>query len=416
MLRLGTFLLLFLAGFVINGQNLPVSNYTTKVLLGVEKQTFEVELELTFVPPMGFSSDRLEFLIHENANLLHCEAAGLSKFEENAGSNKAKSVLLYFEQPVSQKTTIKFHYNSVLKAEDAPWGIDKITKDWIELSLNSSWLPIHSSYSLQFTANVILEIKDEVTYDVVSSGRTKKIERNKFEITNEVPQIDLVLIASPAFYKKRKRYITIYDNKQDEKKARFMTAVGKESYIWLNKTFGKVKKLPATKLVIAPRKETGYARKNFIILNDGISVKDTIGFVNFITHEFAHFWSSGANPLTVHRWLDESIAEYVAWKYIQKEYSEKAFNGFMDRVSKEASSLPPVYQQGVAQQPIHAVMYRKGVGKLHTLENIIGEKAMFSFLVAWFQIEEKETESFLSLLKTRHGENISKQFRLELSK
>lgn len=410
------FLTCMLAGYYCLGQQGNLAHYETDVKIDVIQQSFEVDLTINYHAPGAKPIDSLEFLIHENANFSRCEAVGLSSFKEVAKSNQGKAIILYFKKPWTGPKKLHFHYTSVLKKEDAPWGIDKITSDWIELSLNSTWLPIHSSFNLQFTADLALELVANKNFEMISSGTSKRIGQNKFEISNTVSQIDLVLVGSSAFHNTSIGDISIHDHRKAEERAAFIATIGQKGYEWLNRFFGKVKEIPPVKLVIAPRPESGYARKNFIILNDGISVKDTVGLANFITHEFAHFWSSGANPMTVHRWLDESIAEYISWKFVQKEYSESAFHDFLLRIEKEAPNLAAVYEGNDTGPPSHAVMYRKGVAKLYALEKTIGEAAMFTFLRAWFAVEKKETETFLSLLEKLQGEEVAGSFRANLGK
>ncbi len=398
------------------GQKENLAHYEAKAKIDIRQQNFEVELTIDYYANESKPVDSLEFLIHENANFSRCEAVGLSSFKEVAKSNQGKAIILYFKKSWTGSKKLQFHYTSVLKKEDAPWGIDKITTDWIELSLNSTWLPILSSFNLQFTADLRLELVADKNFEIISSGVSKRVGKNKYEISNRVSQIDLVLVGSPAFHNTSIGDITIHDHRKAEERAAFIAAIGQKGYEWLNRIFGKVKEIPPVKLVIAPRSESGYARKNFIILNDGISVKDTVALANFISHEFTHFWSSGANPLTVHRWLDESIAEYISWKFVQKECSASAFHDFLMRIEKEAPNLAAVYEGNDTGPPSHAVMYRKGVAKLYALEKTIGEAAMFTFLTAWFAVEKKETETFLALLEKLEGGKVAGDFRTTLGK
>ncbi|NER15353.1 hypothetical protein GWK08_18000 [Leptobacterium flavescens] len=397
-------------------ENRNLTNYSGQVSIDIPSQTFDVNLQIAYTPHYSTPTDSLQFFIHENARIKKCEASGLLKFEENPGPNKVKTLTLYFKNELNTPLDIKLEYSSQLKAEDAPWGIDKISENWVELSVNSAWLPVLSSFDLYFTADMEVDLKTEKELELISSGSSKKTAKNKFEIHNTVPQIDLVLIGSHSFYRNDQENTTIYDHKKDNGRAAFMSDISKKSHQWLNRNFGSSKELPEVKLAIAPRNESGYARKNFIVLSNSISVNDTLHFVNFITHEFAHFWSSGANPQTAHRWLDESVAEYIAFKYIQKEYNADAFSTFLSRIEKEAPQLPPVYKPEITGPPPHAVMYRKGVGKLHHLEKMIGEKALFAFLNKWFTYEKKDTETFLNLLGELQGEDVAKNFRAELGK
>jgi len=390
------------------------SHYSVNAIVNTEQQSVNVTVDISYLP--SASTSRLEFIAHENITIQSCSADGLLNYTEKEANNKAKTIVLHFENEVEKLVTIRFEYTFVLKEGDAPWGIDKIAEGWIELSLNSGWLPIISSFDNQFSAEAELQIVSEQTFNVLSSGITEVIGDNTFKITNETPQIDLVLIGSSKFKQRQKDHITIFENEENKERNEFIFNFGEKSYQWLNTAFGGVKKLPPVKLVITPRSESGYARKNFIVLSNDISAKDTLHFVNYITHEFAHFWSTGANPLSEHRWLDESIAEYLAWKYISKNRNETKWNEFIARAKKEADTIPPVYVLGEHKVPSHAVMYRKGVYRLFQLEQMIGEEKMFSLLSDWFTVAEKDSEKFLAKLENSAGAQTADRFRVALSK
>ncbi|MDY8137684.1 hypothetical protein [Aquimarina sp. 2201CG5-10] len=407
--------LMFISCFC-QGQINKKSHYAVKASINVKQQTFNVEANISYVPKPNDSLNTLTFMIHENADIESCKVKGLVKYEVKKGDNKISSLILYFKENIKEEIQVNLKYSSVLKKDDAPWGIDKISDEWIELSLNSVWLPIVATFDNQFDAQLDIKIIADTDFNVLSSGLSKKVGHNTYKIKNVTPQIDLVLIGSPNFYKSNGKNITIYDHKLNEERNKLMFDYGERSYTWLNNSFGKAKKIPPAKLVITPRKESGYARKNFIVLSNDISVNNTIHFANYIAHEFAHFWSSGANPLTAHRWLDESIAEYIAWKYVQKEFGDNALDEFLTRVKKEAPTLPPVYTKEAAKVPSHAVMYRKGVGKLFELEEMIGESTMFTLMTEWFKEDVKDSEKFLQLIKDVIGVETAQKFRTKLSK
>ncbi len=391
------------------------SHYKVNVAIHPEKQSLSTLANITYIPKANEKTDSITFIGHENIMIKKCIANGLIRYHEEQSGNKAKTIVLYFENEIEKNVNITFEYDFTLTPDDAPWGIDKISNDWIELSLNSGWLPILSTYDNQFSADASISVVSKNKFEILFSGTSKKLGKNTFQITNVVPQIDLVLLGSSNFEESIDRNIAIYERKINTKRNNFIHQLGNNSHQWLNNKFGKVKKLPSSKLVITPRTESGYARKNLIVLSNDISVKDTIHFVNYITHEFAHFWSTGANPLSPHRWLDESIAEYIAWKYIEEKFNTKYLRKFLDTTEKEAVTIPPVYIKGNNEIPKHAVMYRKGVYKLFKLEQMIGQQTMFLLLEKWFNVKEKNSENFLKQLEAISGTQISENFRHELS-
>lgn len=390
------------------------SHYTVDAHINTHEQSIKVSVDITYLPSEATKS--IAFIAHENVNLQSCKAKNLLNFVEAPATNKAKTITLNFNEEVGNWVTIHFEYDFVFKAGDAPWGIDKISEDWIELSLNSGWLPIIASFDNQFTSETELHIVSNNTFSVLSSGASRSEGHNTFSITNSIPQIDLVLIGSSEFQESSKGTISIFQNQENKERDAFIFNFSEKSYDWLNTTFGAVKELPPVKLVITPREESGYARKNFIVLSNDISVSDTLHFVNYITHEFAHYWSTGANPLSEHRWLDESIAEYVTWKFIRTYYNKTKWNEFLDRAKKEADTIPPVYILGESKTPSHAVMYRKGVYKLYQLEQMIGEEKMLHLLSDWFKVEKKNSEHFLNKLANMADLPTAENFRIELSK
>ncbi len=394
--------------------NKMASHYTIKATINTQTQSLNANVTISYNPHE--QTKTLAFIAHENVVIKNCLASGLLGFSEEKKSNKQKSILLNFKNTIEKPITITFDYTFTLKEKDAPWGIDKISDDWIELSLNSGWLPIISSYNNQFSVEAELDIISKSKFDILSSGTSKALGNHKYKIKNTIPQIDFVLIGSPKLHKSQKGNITIYEPKENNEREGFVFNFSEKSYQWLNSTFGEVKKIPPVKLVITPRKESGYARKNFIVLSNDISVTDTLHFVNYITHEFVHFWSNGANPLSEHRWLDESIAEYVAWKYIHKNYDEIEVKNFLTKIKKELDRIAPVYVKGKTDIPSHAVMYKKGVYKLFQLEEMVGENKMFKILIDWFRVENKNSEEFLRLIENIVGRKVVQNFRLELSK
>jgi hypothetical protein len=397
-----------------NNSKNRTSHYTIRAIINTEQQSLNAKADISYFPPETTNS--IEFITHENVRIKNISADGLLDYIEKEKGNKIKTILLNFKNKIENPLKISFEYTFLLKEKDAPWGIDKISENWIELSLNSGWLPIISSYDNQFSSETELSIVSKKEFNILSSGISKVVGNNTFKITNTIPQIDLVLIGSSQFQESRQDNITIYENQENKKRNEFIFKLSEKSYQWLNNTFGNIKTLPPVKLVITPRNESGYARKNFIVLSNDISAKDTLHFVNYITHEFAHYWSTGANPLSEHRWLDESIAEYVAWKYISKNYKETDLKEFLIKAEKEAETIPPVYILGKNKIPSHAVMYRKGVYKLFKLEEMIGEKKMFSLLSDWFKVERKNSEKFLKKIENTSGNKTAEIFRFELSK
>ncbi len=363
--------------------------------------------------------DSLVFLVHDNMNFSTKLAQGFATVREHdLKDSKLKRILFDDYQhstDIKDKIEIILEYQGVLKDEDMPWGIDKVSEHWVELSSNSMWMPIIESFDTHVIVSATVTLESTKDMKVISSGEVARESKNNFIVNNHIPQIDFVIIGSPEVHVVSSDKMVLFTKQEPKKLHKDFLERSEQSLYWLNDHFGNVKQLEHGKLVIAPRTESGYARKNFIILTD-IQHESEEFLTEFITHEFVHFWSSKTNPRTRHRWLDESIAQYLALVYFKEVYGNEKHEVILKKYRKEAATLPPVYDESRTGAPPHAVMYRKGVAKLDWLEQHIGQQTVIEILNTWFASEGRETEDFLVIVEGATNKRIANAFRKELAK
>ena len=391
-----------------------------QVDLKVDVQNQKISVHTTLTHNLRDSEqDSIAFLVHGNMafSLINSEDYESVKEVDIDGSKLKRIVLKGYRssRKNDDKTDISFEYEGVLKEVDMPWGIDKISSDWIEISSNSMWLPIIETFDVYATvqAEVILDSSEKMV--LISSGSVIERASNIFEVINTIEQIDFVLLAAPKLNKISNEKIDLFTKDNPDQFYIEFLERSEQSLDWLNKHFGETKTLEKGKLVVAPRTESGYARKNFIILTD-IKNETEEFLTEFITHEFAHFWSSKTNPRTRHRWLDESIAEYVALVYVREVYGLGKYDSIIEKFREEAPSLPPVYDESREGAPPHAVMYRKGVVKLDWLEKRVGWEVMVLILNKWFSSASRDTKGFLFAIEEVTNIETVKSFELEIKK
>ncbi len=391
------------------------SNYQVNVSIDVGDRSLNVSGSFKHIL-WKKELDSVSFLVHSNMSFEQLESSIFQSVkEEPIPDSKLKRIVFYDPKSPANREELwfDFMYEGQLKDEDMPWGIDRISADWVELSANSMWLPLVESFNVFSTVHAEVTLITEDDYKLVSSGEVTETKANTFLIENDIPQLDFVIIASDDFAIQEYKGIKILSSTELDQSSEDLLLISSESKKWLNSKFGSERKLESAKLVITPREESGYARKNLIVLSD-ISGKGDLFLTEFITHELTHFWSSKTNPRTPHRWLDESIAQFVAMVYIRENKDPEFYEVEIAGYQKEAPQLPHVYKSGDITEPTHAVLYRKGVVKLDWLEQEVGFERMMNLVRKWFESNSATTEGFLDILRKEEGESVSLAFSEEL--
>jgi len=178
---------------------------------------------------------------------------------------------------------------------------------------------------------------------------------------------------------------------------------------WLNDRFGQEQILPRGKLVIAPRDETGYARKNYIVLTEP-GERSEISLSGFLCHELAHFWSSRGNAMTVNNWLNEGFAVFVAARYVRERFGEEAYGELVADWQARSEGQPAVWVPGDTQRKPFAVNYKKAPLKLHALEQAIGQEDLAELLRRYMVDGISTTEQLLEQLEAIAGEPARQAF------
>lgn len=304
---------------------------------------------------------------------------------------------------------VEITYDGVLLPEPLPNKINGMSPEVVELSVDSFWFPMDASFSKLLTAQ--LEIEIEGAWQGVSTGNVATSD-GRVSILNEDPRLDIAFVLARAPKLSESENLTIFDLRPEATGIEALISTAKACRFELNGLFGGNNPLPKSKLVITNRKESGYARENYIVLTDiGRYAPDRLTL--FLCHEFAHYWARGADFAGVENWLNESLAEYAALLAVRKILGNRTRRAFIDtfKAQIEGQALPPIWQEGQSERGPYLVLYRKGPLALVAFERQYGTKKTTEIIRRFFSQVEKTTPAFLNIVHDVAGGKAEKTIR-----
>lgn len=359
-------MMISLASIAEANTTLSLPHYKMQSSIVPQKHRLSTNLNIDF-PSEYLTEAQARFLIARSAEIEQIKAIGMTRYEIIELDETLKQITIFFEKADLPEMRVMFKYSLEIPT-DHP--INRITKNWIELNIDSFWHPVFASFP---RFNYELELKIDESYKVQTGDRIIKGTRPELiSIQNLIPRRDISFSAAPSFYIKKGKYAEVYSSLPGSKADSVQLLSDKalkflQSYIDQPADFEHVRKI-----IISPRKEVGYARKNYIVLSD-ISKETEESLSSFIAHEFSHYWFSEANLNSIHHWLTESFAEYLSMIYLRKAYGKKAFRKDLekkrDRIKEENKPLAEF-----TGRPSYLALYHRGPLVLHAFEEYLGKK------------------------------------------
>lgn len=321
---------------------------------------------------------------------------------------ESKLIKIEFKENLNldDKINIEFKYKGYLDIIN-PYGINRLTKGWIELGLYTPWFPLIETLDvLKF--NVKIDI--DSGYEVINS----KYEHDSIRLEQQIPSNDCTIIASEKF-KNIKTYaentcISVYYTSEKHKdladKISNISKIVMKQYI----PFGNVG-IDNYSIVIAPREDGGgYCRPNLIVVTPDDDYENEVEYFKFIAHELAHIWWNKANTNSWEDWLNESFAEYSAMIAIRQVYGESYFNELISKYRRESKNLPPIRNMNRSDSNAYSILYRKGTVILNSLENRIGKDKFQELLHKTHINEINTTDKFLNTIEININKELRKYF------
>jgi hypothetical protein len=290
-------------------------------------------------------------------------------------------------------------------------SINGIAPAWVELGLDSHWVPVFADYGKRIAARVRIGLPSG--WKAVASGN---VTVGKFLVLETgIPQVDIAFAASSVFRRADAANSSVYWVRTDSSTVTRVLEVSESCRRYLNERYGSSDSLPAVRLVLAPRTGPAYARRNYIVLTDAASAPAP-ALSGYICHEFAHFWSIAANSSGPENWLNEGMAEYVSSRYVRATFGQAAYDSTVARWRRMSAGQPPVWTPQSTRRPSAMVAYRKAPFLLSRLEERIGTDAMDRFLRRYMVERIRTTPQLLAALQDVAGADAASWFREELAR
>lgn len=401
------------AGLAATGADLDY-HYEGRLALkpaeGFLKATWQISVK-------NHSDEKIRFLVRdtvENIRVWGEDVAGFSIGEDQKIPGLTAIEVHLKPVPAGGRArAVHLDYSGVLLPEPLDNNINSVTANAVELGVDSFWFPIDARFSKMLTAE--LDILLPKGWQGVSSGTVRPTERG-LTISNQTPMIDIAFTLAPQFVKKTYPGFTIYDLRQDTTGQDRLADAAAKCMAFLNQHFGAEDPLPPGRFVITTRKESGYARKNYIVFTD-IKESTEEHLIRFVAHELAHYWSSAGKFDTVENWLNESFAEYAGLMAVRRYLGESVFREtlamFKGQVTKE---LPPIWTPETTQRGPYLVLYRKGPLALAELEDMIGEETFLAWFKTYMTTRKGTTPALLDDLEALAGKEVRDRFTAILAR
>ena len=297
---------------------------------------------------------------------------------------------------------LQVRYAGLLTSLDAP-PLNSITPDLIELSLDSFWLPVGNGFK-RFTVNA--DIRGVPTDLVVVGPGSVRRSGGHVLIRRPTGDVDLAFVAMRGLQHAAAEGFELYAADLSAEASKTDLRQGAAVVAFLEAWFGTMPGRPARVVVVRRQRKSGYSRLGYIVMTEGGTQREA-ELAQFMAHEFAHAWWAPCDPRTEHRWLSESIAEYVALRYIEAALGPTALEEALASKRDMARKAGPLLGAGEGDD---AELYSKGPLLLFDLETRIGRARMNELLAGLARDPPRVTAEFMRALTALAGEGPARVF------
>jgi hypothetical protein len=373
--------------------------------------TLEAAWRIQFFPGVG-ENRPISFLLARDLEILTLEGEGILGYREAPSSffSGWREVVLELADP-SPDRPVALTLTYAGAPAFPPSGINRISTDWVELSVDSGWHPLFTGFDQEMRGVVEVFLPEEW---ILSGPGTGTYRENRWLLRIDEPQLDVAFVAAPGLRALPGGRVTLLHPGADPAVTGPLLKSADACAEYLDSRYGTEAPLPHTTLVLADRPSNAYARIGHIVLAD---VEGTQGptLDRFICHELSHFWSRGADFTTVHHWMTEAFAEYVGARYVREHHGPQAFRDMVEAWERAGEGAGPVWVEGMTARGSDVVMYRRAPALLARLEARIGEAAFDRFLERFMTREVATTPELLGHLVEVAGPAAEQWFRTLLS-
>lgn len=380
--------------------------YDVDLTLDTDAQTLHVVIEITLAPRQA--SDEVAFLLGRAYTVEQVSAGRGAQVEITPVDKPFPGLQLVQVKFGSAQAAPRIHllYAGQLNSTGEQ-PINIISPELVELNLDSMWLPFQADFQGRMTVDARVKgLPTDATF--ISQGSARR-EGDTVVVSRTVPDVDFAFVAAPGMQKVKGENFELYAADPGSQTAQLYREHGDKSVSFLEDLFGPLPGKPAKLVVVERDRSSGYARRGYIVVTDGSPASES-GTAKFVAHELGHAWLSNANPTSEHRWLDESVAEYVALRYIEHELGKDQAEKMLANKRESAQKAGAV----VGGPGTDRELYAKGVVLLADLEDEVGRDCLDAVLRRAVAARIATTEGFLEILRQEVGADVALEFEQAL--
>jgi hypothetical protein len=273
------------------------------------------------------------------------------------------------------------------------------------------WVPIHASLSERFTFEAMVDLPEG--FRVVAPGSLEETSAG-WRIRSGVPGPDVPLVISDRMRVREHADgavpVSVHHAGAPDSVIDFVSRSAGRILDRYDAWFRTGTESDALRITLPPVERgrgASYARTGFIALSHGAEADP--GLFRLLAHEAAHLWWTDAeSPLSRHNFLNESFAEYAAWRSVREEYGEEAFREQLEEARKKAKGAPGFDEWTPRHDGV--LSYHKGPVLLHRLHRRIGEQEFTAFLRALQRESVGTLEGMVATLEEVAGAETAEWF------
>jgi hypothetical protein len=365
---------------------------------------------VTITVPAAQVTSPMVFVLSDSATISSIDAtprAEVAVSSEEGLYGHYQKITIRAAAPGHAGLRIRLRYAGPLGPSGDP-PMDRISPDDMELNLDSLWIPICAGFGTKFTWDA--EIRGVGSdLEVVAPGRVAR-SRGRLLLSCNAGSPDIAFVAMRGQRRAEGSGFEFYARDLASQEARDFLRQGAAAVKFLEAWFGEMPVRPMRVVMVQRERAGGYSRPGYIVVVDnGPSPERSVG--KFIAHEFAHeWWSTGASD-SEDRWLSETLAEYVALRYVESAFGTETRDTFLASMRDSARDAGPVLGRGRRSD---TELYQKGPLLLMALEERIGRERLDRLLAGLAPKPPQNTAEFLQALSQVAGDERAQEFERSL--
>jgi hypothetical protein len=383
-----------------------VDHYDVDLTVLPTEEKIRVEATIKLIaPPDGLSE--VELLMNEGLVIesVRCDkgkatfSIDKSRLGVVGSAPKAAPVRIRIDPALGagKSATLTFHYSGKLSADR--WGINRVSRSWIELGHYSAWFPYTADHR-DFTYEV--DVKIDPAFTLVGAGRSSSREGVR-TFVQERRTDDIVILGSRAFLSvpvdAEGFAVTISHVRIPDDQIGVIARDVAHTLSQYRQWFGPPRTTDL-EIVFADRSGGGaYDRAGLaVVIYDG-NFQRYRQLLKRLGHELAQLWWSGADTTTWEVWLNESFAEYSSFLNLRARGENEMFMAYLGDFEQLVDQPPVLWGMDRDHKYAHDTLHRKGPGLLFRLETDIGSATFMKWLAAVRENDVTTTVELLTVLE-----------------